>query len=118
MRLAKVLMAAAAASAASLSACSGGVSASPEADRAEDACINPTQIREQTILSDTEIQFTMNSGEVWLNRLPRTCPGLKFEGGFTWEVRGTLVCSNEQTIYTKTGAPCQLGAFSRAEAPS
>ena len=46
--------------------------------------------------------------------LPRACVGLKFQQGFTWEVRGSLVCSNEQTIYVKDdGTPCQLGEFSK-----
>jgi len=83
----------------------------------EDSCINPTRIKEQKILSDREIQFTLNDGEVWLNTLSRACPSLKFQGGFTWEVRGTQVCSNEQTIYVREdGTPCQLGAFTRVSA--
>ena len=82
-----------------------------------DSCINPTRIKEQKILSDQEIQFTLNNGEVWVNRLPRACPSLKFQGGFTWQVRGTQVCSNEETIYVKDdGTPCQLGAFTRVSA--
>lgn len=81
----------------------------------QNSCINPTHIKEQKILSDREIQFTLNDGEVWLNTLPRACPSLKFQGGFTWEVRGMQVCSNEQIIYVREdGTPCQLGAFTRA----
>ena len=81
------------------------------------SCINPTRIKEQKILSDREIQFTLNDGEVWLNTLPRACPGLKFQGGFTWDVRGMQVCSNQQTIYVREdGTPCQLGAFARVPA--
>jgi hypothetical protein len=49
-----------------------------------------------------------------MNRLPRTCFSLKRQGGFTWAVTGTLVCSNEQTIYVREdGTPCQLGEFTR-----
>jgi len=84
-----------------------------------DSCINPTRIKEQKILSDQEIQFTLNNGEVWLNRLPRACPSLKFQGGFTWQVRGTQVCSNQETIYVKDdGTPCQLGVFTRVSTGS
>jgi hypothetical protein len=80
----------------------------------QDSCINPTRIQQQKILSDQEIQFTLTGGEVWLNRLPRACPGLKSQGGFNWEVRGTTVCSNEQTIYVlEDRTPCQLGVFTR-----
>ena len=63
--------------------------ASPPADVAAaagpKACINPTQIRKQEILSDQEIRFVMDNGDVWTNRLKRECQGLKFEGGFTWK---------------------------------
>ena len=84
---------------------------------ANHSCINPTQIRKQTIVSDQEIQFELNTGEVWVNRLPRACSGLKFQQGFSWEVRGTLVCSNEQMIQVKDeGTPCMLGEFARLPA--
>jgi len=83
----------------------------------QDSCINPTRIREQKILSDREIQFTLNDGEVWLNTLPRVCPSLKSQGAFSWDVRGMQVCSNEQIIHVKDdGTACQLGAFTRVPA--
>lgn len=79
-----------------------------------DNCINPTRIRKQEIVSDQEIRFTLANDEVWVNTLPRKCPNLKFQGGFTWEVRGTQVCSNAQVIYVREdGTPCQLGEFTR-----
>lgn len=97
-----------------LTACSTQMETGAASASIQDSCINPTRITEQKILSDQEIQFTLNNGEVWLNRLPRTCPSLKFQGGFTWDVYGTLVCSNEQTIRVKDdGTPCQLGVFTR-----
>ncbi|RYG27548.1 MAG: hypothetical protein EON93_20335 [Burkholderiales bacterium] len=78
------------------------------------ACIRPAEIARQDIVSDEEIRFEMRNGDVWVNKLPRKCPSLKFQGGFTWDVRGMMVCSNEQTIYVKDdGTPCQLGAFTR-----
>ncbi len=102
--------------ASALAACSTQTEGATSAS-ISDSCINPTHIKEQKILSDQEIQFTLDNGDVWLNRLPRTCPSLKFQGGFTWEVRGTLVCSNEQIIYVREdGTPCQLGAFTRVPA--
>jgi hypothetical protein len=97
--------------------------ASPPADVAAaagpKACINPTQIRKQEILSDQEIRFVMDNGDVWTNRLKRECQGLKFEGGFTWNVRGTTVCANEQIITVlNAGNTCTLGEFSKAAAPT
>jgi hypothetical protein len=80
----------------------------------ESSCINPSRIRSQKILNDQEIQFTLSDSEIWINHLPRTCPGLKSQQGFTWEVLGMQVCSNQQTIYVnEVGTPCQLGAFTR-----
>ena len=78
------------------------------------SCINPTEIAKQTIVSDQEIQFEMRNGDIWVNKLPRACYGLKFEQGFSWEVRGTMVCSNQQTIKVlQAETTCQLGAFTR-----
>jgi hypothetical protein len=84
------------------------------------SCINPTEITRQEIVSDQEIRFELRNGEMWVNRLPRTCPGLKSQGGFVWDVRGTLVCSNQQRITVKDeGTPCLLGEFAKlpTEAP-
>jgi hypothetical protein len=80
----------------------------------QDSCINPTEITRQKVLSDQEIQFELRNGEVWVNRLPHACPGLKIQQGFSWDVRGTLVCSNQQMIRVKDeGTPCMLGEFAR-----
>jgi len=80
----------------------------------ENSCINPTEIKRQKVLSDQEIQFELRNGEVWINHLPRVCPGLKFQQGFSWEIRGTLACSNQEMIRVKEeGTPCMLGEFLR-----
>jgi hypothetical protein len=109
------MMLAAIALAGTLQACTsagGAETTAASQAAASNACINPTRIQKQTILSDQEIQFELNNGETWVNKLPRACPNLKFQGGFSWEVRGTQVCSNQQVIYVREdGTPCQLGAF-------
>jgi hypothetical protein len=80
-------------------------------------CINPTRIQKQEIVSDREIRFVMDTGDVWVNTLKRECHGLKSEGGFSWDVRGTQVCSDEQIITVlNAGTTCLLGAFSKAPA--
>lgn len=80
-------------------------------------CINPTRIQKQEIVSDREIRFTMDTGDVWVNTLKRECHGLKFEGGFSWDVRGTQVCADEQVITVlNAGTTCMLGAFTKAPA--
>jgi hypothetical protein len=91
-----------------------GAGASTNTASIANSCINPTEITKQEIVSDQEIRFELRNGQVWMNRLPRTCFSLKRQGGFTWAVTGTLVCSNEQTIYVREdGTPCQLGEFTR-----
>ena len=89
----------------------------PPSRAIQDSCINPTKITKQTIVSDQEIQFELGNGETWVNKLPRACPGLKLSGGFSWEVHGTLVCSNQERITVKeTGTLCGIGEFSRVAA--
>ena len=63
---------------------------------------------------------TMRNGNVWENKMPGGCPGLKFDG-FVWVIRGPEgVCDNTQTLQVlHTGEICQLGAFSRqSKAPA
>lgn len=98
-------------------ACTSPASTAAPATAQADRCINPTRIQKQEILSDREIRFEMDNGDVWINTLERDCNGLKFEGGFSWDVRGTQVCSNEQIITVlNAGNTCQLGEFTKAAA--
>ena len=90
-----------------------------QAGSISNSCINPVDIKKQTIVSDQEIRFEMRNGDVWANNLPRTCPGLKFRQGFEWEVHGQLACSNQQMITVKDeGSVCLLGAFTKLPASS
>lgn len=86
----------------------------PSAQQASvQACINPARIREHEVVSNDEVRFTLAGGEVWSNKLTRSCPGLKTQGGFTWDV-STSICGGLQTIYVnESGIPCQLGEFTR-----
>lgn len=82
------------------------------------SCIYPTQIRSSTPISDREILFRMNNGKIWKNTLRSDCPGLKFEAGFSWNIRGDTVCANLQTIYVlRRGTACLLGEFSAYTPP-
>jgi hypothetical protein len=90
-----------------------GLAANPDAER---ICLDVSQIRSRSAVSDQEIRFQMRNGEVWVNTLKRECPGLRFENAFAWDVSGGEVCSNTETIYVlNRGTPCQLGEFRRAE---
>ena len=103
-----------------LAACSSSAPADAPAGASSisNACIRPTDIAKQDIISDQEIRFTLRNGEIWSNKLQHACSGLKFEQGFSWEVTGNLVCSNMQTIHVQNaGTPCQLGAFTKLPEP-
>ena len=103
--------------AAAVSACTSPAPASGTAatltSRA-DSCINPLQIKKQKILSDQDIRFEMNNGEIWVNHMDHRCPGLQSEQGFAWDLHGNSVCSNQQIITVLNGAgSCALGEFKK-----
>jgi hypothetical protein len=76
-------------------------------------CVSPRDIASTTPLSDREILFKMRNGKMWLNTLPQNCPGLKFEGGFIWEIHGDSICAKLQTFRVlRRGTVCMLGEFS------
>ncbi len=116
-----LIASAAMALASTLSACTSPAPSTKTAAKPvsmQNSCIDPARIREQKVVSDEEIQFTLAGGEVWTNRLTRSCPGLKSQGGFSWDV-GSLACSNRQTIFVlDRDTPCQLGEFTRSSAPA
>jgi hypothetical protein len=61
----------------------------------------------------------MKNGKMWLNTLKANCPGLKFEDGFSWTIRGDTVCENLQTIQVlRRGNSCLLGAFTPYTPPA
>lgn len=77
-------------------------------------CINTLQIRKQSILSDQDIQFEMNNGDVWVNHLPSRCPNLKSQGGFAWNIHNATVCSNQEIIHVLDDGPsCSIGEFTK-----
>lgn len=100
----------------SLSACSSPGEPAQQKTSIADSCIDASRIQKQEVISNQEIRFTLAGGEVWTNRLARTCPGLKGQGGFSWDA-SNRICSGLQTIYVlDSGIPCQLGEFTRATA--
>ena len=77
-------------------------------------CIDPSRINHLSYPDDSTILFHMDGGKVriWRNDLKRACPGLKFEAGIAWEIRGGSICSNMQNFYVlRRWTPCFLGAF-------
>lgn len=82
-------------------------------------CIRTIDIKKQTILTDQDIQFEMNNGDIWVNHLPNRCSGLKSQGGFSWNVHNATVCSNQEIIHVLDNGPsCSIGAFAKVQQPA
>ena len=77
-------------------------------------CIDPSRIDHLSFPDDKTILFHMMGGKVriWRNDLRLVCPGMKFEAGVAWEIRGGEICSHMQTFYVlRRWTPCMLGDF-------
>ena len=86
----------------------------PPAPVHNNVCIDPGRIDHLSYPDDRTILFHMTGGKVriWRNDLRRACPGLKFEAGIAWEIRGGSICSHMQTFYVlRRWTPCMLGDF-------
>lgn len=83
------------------------------------SCIDPRNIVSQNIVSDQEIHFKLRNGQTWTNKLVSACSGLRIAGGFSWDIRGSLACSNQETITVlNSGNFCLLGEFSQLPSKS
>lgn len=86
----------------------------PPAPVHNNVCIDPSRIDHTSYPDEHTILFYMNGGKVriWRNDLPRACPGLTFERGIAYTIRGGEICSNMQVVYViNRWTPCFLGAF-------
>ncbi len=82
-------------------------------------CLSAGSIASTAVVSDEAILFYTDDGMIWRNTLQRACPGLAFENGFSEEIRGGEVCSNQQLIHVlRRGTPCFLGAFTPEPRPA
>lgn len=99
-----------------MAACTSPLAASvaPATDvAAAGSCIDTRLIKKQKIVSDQDIQFEMQNGDVWANHLDRRCPGLNTERAFAWNLHTNRVCSNRDVIHVLNGASCTLGEFTK-----
>lgn len=84
------------------------------------SCIKGDRIRQTKIIDNSTILFRMQTGEYYVNKLPRRCSSLKIAGGFSFDTRGDNRLCNSNTIDVidssgATGAFCGLGKFERME---
>jgi hypothetical protein len=79
-------------------------------------CVRSSDIRETRVRDDSTIDFYMNGGTVYRNKLPNSCPELGFEERFGYETSINELC-NVDIIHVlhdsppMRGAACGLGMF-------
>jgi hypothetical protein len=93
-----------------------GPQATPPAPQAKPnhVCLSAGDIDHTSYPDNSTILFHMKGGKVriWRNDLKHECPGLKFEQGIAYEIRGGTICSNMQVVYViNRWTPCMLGPF-------
>jgi hypothetical protein len=75
-------------------------------------CLNLSSIQQTKVISDSAILFRMRDGRYYVNELPFSCSGLKFEDGFSYSTSTAQLCGNVEIITVlRRGTSCGLGAF-------
>ena len=79
-------------------------------------CIQTSNIRKTQVRDDSTIDFYMNGGKVYRNKLPNSCPQLGFEERFGYETSIGQLCNVDiiHVLYSgppMRGASCGLGQF-------
>ncbi len=86
-----------------------------------ESCIFTPRISRTDVIDGQTILFHMGRRDVYMNRLPRNCPGLARERAFTYTISGNQLCSLDIIRVLETpamrmlGASCGLGKFERLE---
>lgn len=58
-------------------------------------CVSLSQIRKTRIVDDQTIIFYMRGSDIYINRLPRRCAGLKRSDGYSYETSLTRLCNTD-----------------------
>ena len=123
MKIHQIVMAAAAASVASIALAGASFAASSADKLAQDQptgkkvnCVDTYQIRETDVIDNQNILFRTSGNTYYINHLPNRCSGLKMQDGFSYTLRGLNKLCNVDTITpVSTGGaiygPCPLGEF-------
>ena len=83
------------------------------------ACLNQTEIRRATILSNRNIVFVTRHDDIYSNQLPKECPGLNRKSIVNYPVTSRRICAGDrfQVLWEQApgnflpAAVCPLGAF-------
>ncbi len=123
MKIHQIVMAAAAASVASLALAGASLAASSEEKLAryqptgkKISCVETYQIRETDVIDNQNVLFRTNGNKYYMNHLPNRCSGLKIQDGFSYTLRGlNKLCNVDVITPVSTGGavygPCPLGDF-------
>lgn len=81
-------------------------------------CISGDRIRRVKIVDSSTILFLTYDKGYFVNKLPRSCSGLKLSNGYSFDTRGTNDLCSSTTIdvfnsHGKTGQFCALGKFQK-----
>ena len=86
------------------------------------SCINRWSIRSTDVIDDQTIDFKMNNGDIYRNKLPNKCGGLRFEEAFSYKTSTNRLCSVDIIyVLSQTGGQldtrgaCGLGKFQQIE---
>ena len=81
-------------------------------------CVSLTRIDSTHVVDDRSILFYMQGGDVYLNRLPHRCPGLRAGRAFMYRTSLNKLCDldilttlNNLGFGFTPGASCGLGLF-------
>jgi hypothetical protein len=101
------------------------LSAGEENDKAIDEllsnaehCVSLGRIDRTDIVDDSNILFYMKGGDIYLNRLPHRCPGLRWEKAFMYRTSLSQLCNVDIITVLDNlgfgfspGVSCGLGPF-------
>lgn len=81
-------------------------------------CVNMNRIDRTEVINDRTIVFYMSGGDIYVNRLPHRCPGLRSRQAFMYKNTTNTLC-NVDTIRVldnfggslRPGVACGLGEF-------
>lgn len=81
-------------------------------------CIDVKRIDSLEAIGNHTLLFRMHNDDVWRNRLKRSCPGMRRDTTFLYEVVGSRLCANEFVYQLdrigsdfRRGVACALGKF-------
>lgn len=81
-------------------------------------CVSLARIDRTDVVDDRSILFYMKGNDIYLNRLPHRCPGLKWEKAFMYRTSQSQLCDldiitvlDSMGFGYRPGVSCGLGMF-------